>query len=92
MVPLKSVVGTIRTELSNVMPDVSLKLAEVDESLSTMVLDIGQATGNTTRVDVPTEEGKRILEEAAAFAEQQVKERFPELPTASTEGTTSKPL
>lgn len=92
MAPLKRVVGTVRTELSNVMPDISVKLVEVDESLSDMVLDIGQATGNTTRVDVPTEEGKRILEEAAAFAEQQVKEKFPELPTASTEGTTSKPL
>jgi len=92
MSPLRSVVGTIRTELANVMPDVSLKLAEVDESLSSMVLDIGGATGVASTMDHPTDEGRKILEEAAALAEHHVKERFPDLPTASSEGTVFKPL
>jgi division protein CdvB (Snf7/Vps24/ESCRT-III family) len=92
MTPLRSVVGTIRAELANVMPDVSLKLAEVDESLSSMVLDIGEATGVASTMDHPTEEGNKILAEAAALAEHHVKERFPDLPTASREDTVFKPL
>ncbi len=92
MTPLRNVVGTIRAELANVMPDVSLKLAEVDESLSSMVLDIGEATGVASTTDQPTEEGSKILAEAAALAEHHVKERFPDLPTASREDTVFKPL
>jgi len=92
MAPVKQVVATVRSGLSHVLPDVSLKLAEIDESLSSMVLDIGEATGEASMGDQPTGEAKKILEEAAALAEQQVKERFPELPTTSTEETTFRPL
>jgi len=92
MMPLKRVVGTIRTELANVMPNISLQLAEVDESLSSMVLDIGEATGTLSTVDQPSGDAKKILEEAAALAEQQFKEKFPELPTAPAEGTPLRPL
>jgi len=92
MSSLKSVVGTIRTDLSNIMPEISLKLAEVDESLSSMVLDMGEATGTFSSSGAPSEEGSKILAEAAVLAEQQVKDRFPELPAASTEGATSRPL
>lgn len=92
MSPVKRVVATVRSGLSHVLPDVSLKLAEIDESLSSMVLDIGEATGDVSAADQPTGEAKKILEEAAAFAEQQVKERFPELPSTTPEETTFRPL
>jgi division protein CdvB (Snf7/Vps24/ESCRT-III family) len=91
MMPLKKVVGTIRTELANVMPNISLQLAGVDESLSSMVLDIGEATGTST-IDQPTGDAKKILEEAAVLAEQQFKEKFPELPTTPAEGTQLRPF
>ena len=92
MSPLKGVVGSIRTELSNVMPEVSLKLAEVDESLSSIVLDMGEATGGITPIGESSGEAKNILDEAAALAEQQIKDKFPELPTSSTEGTAFRPF
>lgn len=92
MSSVKSVVATVRSGLSHVLPDVSLKLAEIDESLSSMVLDIGEATGAVSTGDQPTGEAKKILEEAAAFAEQQVKEKFPELPSTTPEETTFRPL
>ena len=92
MAPVKRVVATVRSGLSQILPDVSLKLADIDESLSSMVLDIGEATGGVSAGDQPTGEAKKILEEAAAFAEQQVKERFPELPSTTTEETTFRPL
>ena len=91
MAPVKGVVAMVRSGLSHVLPDVSLKLAEIDESLASMVLDIGEAAGEFSAGDQPTGEAKRILEEAAAFAEQQVKERFPELPSTTTEETTFRP-
>jgi len=91
MAPVKGVVATVRSGLSHVLPDVSLKLAEIDESLASMVLDIGEAAGEFSVGDQPSGEAKRILEEAAAFAEQQVKERFPELPSTTTEETTFRP-
>jgi len=91
MAPVKGVVATVRSGLSHVLPDVSLKLAEIDESLASMVLDIGEAAGEFSMGDQPSGEAKRIMEEAAAFAEQQVKERFPELPSTTTEETTFRP-
>jgi division protein CdvB (Snf7/Vps24/ESCRT-III family) len=90
--PVKSVVGSVRSGLSQVMPDVSLKLAEIDESLASTILDVGEATGGIRTPDQPSEEARKILDEAAAFAEQQVKEKFPELPSTTSEETTFRPL
>lgn len=92
MAPVRRVVTAVRSGLSNVLPDVSLKLAEVDESLSSMVFDIGETTSIVSVGTEPSGEAKKILEEAAALAEQRVKERFPELPTTSAEETTFRPL
>lgn len=92
MGPVKRVVATVREGLRDVLPEVSLKLAEIDESLSLMVLEIGETTGEATVGDQPTGEAKKILEEAAAYAEQQVKERFPQLPTAPAAEPSFRPL
>ncbi len=81
MIPVAGVVRTLKTQLHDVMPEVSLELSEVNETLEGLADDVGEATENSFDVTSPTEESQKILSEANLVAEQKMKERFPELPT-----------
>ncbi len=91
MSPLRGVIGSVRSSLSNAMPEISLQLADVDQSLREMVGDIGGATAQSIVTSGVTTEGENILREASALAEQQVKERFPDLPSIQSTETNVKP-
>ncbi|MGC8673940.1 MAG: cell division protein CdvB1/B2, partial [Thermoprotei archaeon] len=80
MAPLAKVVGSIRSELSGVMPTVSFELGEINETLGQLVTEAGEAGGASYDVEA-SDEARKILEEAGAVAEQKVKERFPEAPS-----------
>ncbi|WP_449463326.1 Snf7 family protein [Tardisphaera miroshnichenkoae] len=80
MAPLAQVVGSIRGELSGVMPTVSFELGEINETLGQLVTEAGEASGASYDVEA-SEEARKILDEAGAVAEQKIKERFPEAPT-----------
>ncbi|MGC8632152.1 MAG: Snf7 family protein, partial [Thermoprotei archaeon] len=79
MAPLAQVVGSIRGELSGVMPTVSFELGEINETLGQLVTEAGEASGASYDVEA-SEEARKILDEAGAVAEQKIKERFPEAP------------
>jgi division protein CdvB (Snf7/Vps24/ESCRT-III family) len=81
MMPVAGVVRTLKTQLHDVMPEVSLELSEVNETLEGLADDVGEATESSFDVTSPTEESQKILSEANLVAEQKMKERFPELPT-----------
>jgi division protein CdvB (Snf7/Vps24/ESCRT-III family) len=48
-----------------------------------MVVEVGEATGSGYDISTSSEEAQRIITEANTIAEQRMKERFPELPTAA---------
>ena len=79
-----AVLGKVRNDLQNLMPDISTELAEVNDTLQSVVLEVGQATEQTFDFNVPTEESEAILKEAATLAEQRMRERFPEMPKIPT--------
>ncbi len=89
MMPVASVVRTLKTQLEGVMPEVSLELSEVNETLESLTLEVGEATDTSFDFNASTAESQQILQEANAVADQKMKERFPELPTipASHEAT-----
>lgn len=91
MTPLRGIIGSVRSSLANAMPDISLKLAEVDETLHDMVGDIGIATENQSVSGPLTGEAQKILQEASTLAEQQVKDRFPDLPSIQSAESSAKP-
>ncbi|MFH0848902.1 MAG: Snf7 family protein [archaeon] len=91
MTPLRGVIGSVRSSLANAMPDISLKLAEVDETLQGMVGDIGIATETQPAYGSLTGEAQKILQEASTLAEQQVKDKFPDLPSIQSTEPNLKP-
>jgi len=87
MGPVANVISSLKGQLSGVLPDVSYKLGEIGESLNEMVIGFGEATGITTMDALQNEESVKILNEAAAVAENQMRERFPTLPETPTPST-----
>jgi division protein CdvB (Snf7/Vps24/ESCRT-III family) len=81
MGPVISIVGTVKSQLRAILPEISAELGQVNESLEYLVLEIGEATDQTFDVSASSEEAQRILQEASTVAEQKMKERFPELPS-----------
>ena len=73
------VVTAIKNSLQNIVPEVSMKLEEINENLESMVFEVGEATESTLSL-APTAEADKILKEANILAEQKLKEEFPELP------------
>ncbi|WP_455285385.1 Snf7 family protein [[Eubacterium] cellulosolvens] len=85
MAPVANVVRTIKTQLEGVLPDVSMELASVNESLEYLVLEIGEATDQSFDISVAGDDAQRILNEANVVAEQKMRERFPDLPPVPTQ-------
>jgi division protein CdvB (Snf7/Vps24/ESCRT-III family) len=80
MKPVAHVVGILKSQLQGVLPEVSMELAEVNETLEGMAIEVDEATDTSFDTTASSEEAHQILQEANAVAEQKMKERFPELP------------
>jgi division protein CdvB (Snf7/Vps24/ESCRT-III family) len=85
MRPIGSVVRTIKTQLEGILPDVSMELASVNESLEYLVTEVGEASEQFFDMTVTGEDAQKILSEANVVAEQKMRERFPDLPTVPTQ-------
>lgn len=85
MRPVAGVVRTIKTQLEGVLPEVSMELASVNESLEYLVLQVGDATEQSFDLTITGEDAQKILGEANVVAEQKMRERFPELPAVPTQ-------
>ena len=82
LVPVVGVIKDIKKYLLNIVPEIGIELAEIGETLESIVMETGQFHDWTTAPSVYSEEAKKIMEEAAIVAEQRMKEYFPELPSA----------
>lgn len=80
LAPAVSVLKSVKTGLSSFMPEADQELSEIGDLLSGIIIEAGQTTGLTLNFDAANEDAQRILAEAAAVAEQKIKERLPELP------------
>ena len=84
IIPAAAVVRSVKGRLAGVIPEVSMQLGMIGETLDTLVIETGEATGQTWSTIASGEESENILSEASTIAEQRVREGFPELPTTST--------
>jgi division protein CdvB (Snf7/Vps24/ESCRT-III family) len=84
MIPVANVVRALKSQLEGVMPEVSLELAEVNDTLEGLADEVGDATENSFDISASSNESQQILQEANTVAEQKMKERFPELPPLPT--------
>jgi division protein CdvB (Snf7/Vps24/ESCRT-III family) len=84
MLPVVSVVKTLKSQLEGVLPEVSMELSQVNETLEGLTMEVGEATETTFDLSASSGESQKILQEANFVAEQKMKERFPELPPIPT--------
>lgn len=84
MTPVANVVRTLKSQLQGVMPEVSMELSEVNETLDGLAVEVGETAETSFDVTSSSEESQHILQEANIVAEQKMKERFPELPPIPT--------
>jgi len=84
LAPTLGVMKSVRSGLGQVMPEAEHEIGEVNSMLSSILVDAGQIGGLTMNFDAANEEAEKILAEAAAVAEQNMKEKFPELPVPSS--------
>ena len=83
MGPVTSVVRSVKNQISGVIPEVGFELNEVGELLNSFVVEAGEPIASSYDAGASTEEARKILGEANAVAEQHIRDKFPELPSAS---------
>jgi len=86
--PAVGVLRAVKSGMANIFPEAERELGQIGNLLSGIIVDAGQSTGTTINFETANEDAQKILTEAAAVAEQKVKEKFPELPA----GIPSVPL
>ncbi len=84
LLPALSVIRAVKGRLSGVIPEVSMELGVISQSLDSLVLEVGEATSQRWNIMPGGEEADKVLAEASMIAEQKVKEGFPELPSTTT--------
>jgi len=86
--PAIGVLRAVKTGMANIFPEAERELGQIGDILSGIMMEAGESAGMTINFQSTGEDAQKILTEAAAVAEQKVKEKFPELPA----GIPSVPL
>jgi division protein CdvB (Snf7/Vps24/ESCRT-III family) len=90
LAPAIGVIKSVRANLATAIPDAQGALGDIGSELSTMMTDVGGLTGSNFFMGSETsEEGEKIMAEAAAIAEKRMGETFPEVPSAQDESVFS---
>jgi division protein CdvB (Snf7/Vps24/ESCRT-III family) len=85
IMPAASIIRAVKNRLAGVIPEVSMSLGTIGQTLDSLVLEVGEATGQNWNVLAGGEDADKILSEAALIAEQKVREGFPELPSTTAQ-------
>jgi division protein CdvB (Snf7/Vps24/ESCRT-III family) len=84
VMPAANIIQTVKGRLAGVIPEASMQLGIIGQTLDSLVLEVGEATGQTWSTISSGEDAEKILSEANAVAEQKVREGFPSLPTTES--------
>ena len=87
LAPAMGVIRSVKTGISTLLPEAERELGDISTILSSILVDAGQTAGLSLNFETANEDAMKILNEAAAIAEQKFKEKFPELPTGVSEKT-----
>ncbi|MEM3684870.1 MAG: Snf7 family protein, partial [Conexivisphaerales archaeon] len=84
LAPAMAVIRNVKSGLVGVMPEAEQEISEINNVLSSILVDAGQLGGLTLNFEAANEDAERILGEASAVAEQRMKDKFPDLPSLGT--------
>ena len=85
IMPAAETIRALKGRLQGIIPEVSMQLGFINQSLDSLVLEAGEATGSSWNTMASGDEAEKILLEATTVAEQKIREGFPELPTTASE-------
>jgi division protein CdvB (Snf7/Vps24/ESCRT-III family) len=84
--PAMSVIKGIQGGLSSMMPEADQSFGQISDLLGSIMTDSGQIpTTEITGSSGLNEDSMKIIEEASAIVEQNMKDKFPDLPTSTVE-------
>jgi division protein CdvB (Snf7/Vps24/ESCRT-III family) len=82
LLPVINVMRDVRSGMASVNPQIAKELGDIGNLLSGIVMDAGVVSNLSINFASANEDSKTIMEEAAMVAEKQMKDTFPELPSA----------
>ena len=90
LMPVVSVIQETKGQIEGVIPEVASELGIVHSMLDDTVRETGTIPLRDSDMVLQDEEARRIFEESSTYAEQKVREQFPEIPSneQNTETTT----
>jgi len=80
LAPAITVIKSMKQGLSGALPEADREIGEISGLLSGILVDAGSVGGVSLNFDVANEDAQKVLDEAAAVAEQRISESFPEIP------------
>jgi division protein CdvB (Snf7/Vps24/ESCRT-III family) len=84
--PAMSVIKGIQGGLSSMMPEADQSFGQISDLLGSIMADSGQIpTAEITGSNALNEDSMKIIEEASAIVEQNMKDKFPDLPSSPVE-------
>jgi division protein CdvB (Snf7/Vps24/ESCRT-III family) len=89
--PAMSVIKGIQGGLSSMMPEADQSFGQISDLLGSIMADSGQIP--STEIGASTglnEDSMKIIEEASAIVEQNMKDKFPDLPSGTVESQKSE--
>jgi division protein CdvB (Snf7/Vps24/ESCRT-III family) len=90
LAPAIGVLRSVGSCITGVMPEAENELGEIGNMLSGLMFDAGLGSGMTMNFNNVNEDTAKILNEAAAVAEQKVSANFPDLPAGLTANATGQ--
>ncbi len=84
IMPAAATIRALKGRLQGIIPEVSMQLGFINQSLDSLVLEAGEATGSSWNTMASGDEAEKILLEATTVAEQKIRDGFPELPTTDS--------
>jgi len=86
--PAMSTMKGLKSSLGRFMPEADSELNSMTQTLNGLMVDSLSGDSFNMETDVANEETEKILQEASAVAEQQIRDKFPSVP--SSEGLSSQ--
>jgi division protein CdvB (Snf7/Vps24/ESCRT-III family) len=80
LAPAVAVIRSMKDTLNTALPQADREIGEISGLLSNVLIDAGSTAGLSLNFDVANEDAQKVLEEAAAVAEQRMMDSFPEIP------------
>jgi division protein CdvB (Snf7/Vps24/ESCRT-III family) len=80
LAPAVSVIRSMKDGLRTALPEADREIGEISGLLSSVLIDASATGGLSLNFDAANEDAQKVMEEAAAVAEQRMVESFPEIP------------